>query len=305
MHQTDPKKPAPGVEGSQPSAPWSYEEAFSRNRGLVTPAEQQKLRESRVAIAGMGGVGGVHLMTLVRLGIGRFTIADPDVFELANFNRQFGATIHTLGRNKAEVMGELALAVNPELQIRIIPEPVTAQNVDSFLHEADVFLDGLDFFELEARRVVFAAARRLGIWALTAGPIGMSVAWLVFDPRGMSFEDYFDFDATGDPLSNLVAFATGLSPKSAHAGYIDLSAVDVRQRRGPSSSAACELCAGVAATEILKLLSSKGAICRVPAYSQFDAFTHRLKRGRLLRGNRGLLQRAKRAWLKHRFAGRV
>ncbi len=39
----------------------------------------------------MGGVGGVHLMTLARLGIGKFTIADPDTFELANFNRQYGA----------------------------------------------------------------------------------------------------------------------------------------------------------------------------------------------------------------------
>ena len=54
---------------------WSYEEAFSRNLGIFTKEEQETLRNSRVAIIGMGGVGGVHLMTLTRLGIGKFTIA--------------------------------------------------------------------------------------------------------------------------------------------------------------------------------------------------------------------------------------
>ena len=92
---------------------WSYAEAFKRNRGLITEEEQEKLRNSRVAIAGMGGVGGVHLVTLARLGIGKFTIADPDVFEVANFNRQYGATISNVGRNKAEAMAEAALDINP------------------------------------------------------------------------------------------------------------------------------------------------------------------------------------------------
>src|SRR3954462_14568363 len=83
---------------------FSYEEAFSRHRGLIGPAEQERLRRSRVAIAGLGGVGGIHLVTLARLGIGGFHIADPDRFELANFNRQYGANVQSLGRGKAEVM---------------------------------------------------------------------------------------------------------------------------------------------------------------------------------------------------------
>ena len=71
---------------------FNYDEAFSRNIGWVTEAEQQSLRGKRVAIAGLGGVGGVHLLTLARLGIGRFAIADLDRFDLVNFNRQVGAT---------------------------------------------------------------------------------------------------------------------------------------------------------------------------------------------------------------------
>src|SRR5688572_27053803 len=95
-------------------AAWSYEEAFCRNLGLISREEQQKLRNSRVAIAGMGGVGGVHLLTLARLGIEKFTIADPDEFELANFNRQAGANIETLGQSKAGIMAAQARLINPE-----------------------------------------------------------------------------------------------------------------------------------------------------------------------------------------------
>ena len=129
---------------------WSYDEAFGRNLGLISRDEQRRLREARVAIAGMGGVGGVHLMTLARLGVGHFTIADPDTFETANFNRQYGAMVRNLGRGKAEAMAEEARQVNPELDVRILPQPVTAANVGDFLEGASVVLDGLDFFALDA-----------------------------------------------------------------------------------------------------------------------------------------------------------
>jgi len=74
---------------------FDYATAFDRNIGWLTTAEQQRLRQKRIAIAGVGGVGGSHLLTLARLGVGRFTISDPDRFELANFNRQAGAMMST------------------------------------------------------------------------------------------------------------------------------------------------------------------------------------------------------------------
>ena len=80
------------------TAAWSYEKAFVRHRGLLSEAEQQRLRGSRVAIVGMGGAGGSHLVTLGRLGIGKFTIADMDQFGVENFNRQQGARVSCVGR---------------------------------------------------------------------------------------------------------------------------------------------------------------------------------------------------------------
>jgi hypothetical protein len=87
--------------------PFRYEQAFSRNIGWVTPDEQAILRTKRVAIAGGGGVGGVHLLTLVRLGISKFHIADFDTFDLPNFNRQVGANMSTLGEPKADVLARI------------------------------------------------------------------------------------------------------------------------------------------------------------------------------------------------------
>src|SRR6516162_5311915 len=89
------------------SSAWSYELAFCRNRGIINPQEQEKLRTSHVAVAGVGGVGGIDLVTLARLGIGRFTIADPDVFEISNTNRQYGAASSTLSSPKADVMAAI------------------------------------------------------------------------------------------------------------------------------------------------------------------------------------------------------
>ena len=94
---------------------FNYDDAFSRNIGWVTELEQQRLRQSRVAIGGLGGVGGVHLLTLARLGIGRFSIADFDVFDIVNFNRQVGATVSSLKHPKIDVLADMVKDINQRL----------------------------------------------------------------------------------------------------------------------------------------------------------------------------------------------
>lgn len=293
---------AASISVSPNTSGWSYSEAFKRNRGLISEAEQEKLRNSRVAIAGMGGVGGVHLMTLARLGIGKFTIADPDIFETANFNRQCGAKITNLGQSKAQVMAEEALAINPEIDLKVYSSAIDPSNVSDFLSGVDVFVDGLDFFAIDARRLIFRSAAEQNIWAITAGPIGFSTAWLTFDPHGMSFDKYFDLRDGMTPLAEAVAFGIGLAPKATHRHYIDFAEVDVARHRGPSASLACELAAGVAATETLKVLLGRGRLRPAPCFAQFDAYLQSTQLGRLPFGNRGPLQRIKRQWLMKKFS---
>ena len=112
---------------------FDYEAAFDRNIGWVTESEQRRLRSCRVAIAGLGGVGGNHLLTLARLGIGAFSLADFDEFSIANFNRQAGASMSTVGAPKLSVMASMARDIQPDMDLRMFPKGVTPENLDDFL----------------------------------------------------------------------------------------------------------------------------------------------------------------------------
>lgn len=270
---------------------FEYDAAFSRNIGWVTEEEQKRLRNTRVAIGGLGGVGGVHLLTLARLGIGRFSIADFDVFDIVNFNRQVGATVQSLGRPKIDVLGEMARDINPELELKLFPEGVGKESLDDFLEGVDVYVDGLDFFAFDARRMTFAACERKGIPVVTAAPLGLGTALLVFGPGGMSFEDYFGFEGA-DEIEMAIRFLVGLSPAMLQRGYVmDMSRVNLAERRGPSCIAACQLCAGVAAVETLKLALGRDGVRMAPWGSQYDAYRMRYIRTWRPGGHRNPLQK--------------
>ncbi|MBK1682234.1 ThiF family adenylyltransferase [Rhodoferax fermentans] len=256
---------------------FNYDRAFSRNIGWITLAEQDKLRQSRVAIAGLGGVGGAHLLTLSRLGLARFNIADFDDFAVHNMNRQAGAFMPYMGHPKIDTVARLAQDINPETELRLFPQGVTPENVDDFLKDVDVYVDGLDFFALPERRMVFAKCREKGIPALTAAPLGMGVAFLYFSPTGMGFEDYFKVEGHAQQ-EQYARFIAGLSPAMLNRDYLVApEAVNFSEKRGPSTIMACELCAGVMGTSVLKVLLKRGEIKAAPWGMHFDAYHQKLK----------------------------
>ncbi|MCM8612265.1 ThiF family adenylyltransferase [Accumulibacter sp.] len=257
------------------SKEFDYEEAFSRNIGWLTRAEQQLLRGKRVAIAGLGGVGGSHLLTLARLGVGRFHVADFDRFDLANFNRQAGATMSTLGRRKVDVLIALAHDINPEIEFETFDQGVHDDNVDEFLRGVDVYVDGLDFYAFAARKAVFDGCARHGLPAITVAPLGMGAALLNFMPGGMTFEQYFRWNGCSEEEMGL-RFFVGLAPARLQQSYlVDPSTIDFKGRRGPSTPMGCSLCAGVAASEALKILLGRGKIIAAPRGVHFDAYRNR------------------------------
>ena len=271
---------------------FSYSEAFSRNIGWTTQDEQKRLRHKRIAIAGMGGVGGTHLLTLARLGIGAFNIADFDIFDVANINRQVGATVSTVGLPKVDVLEKMARDINPELDIRIFPNGVDATNLLQFLDGVDLYVDGLDFFAFSARQATFAACTDSRIPAITAAPLGMGAALLNFIPGKMTFEAYFQWGDRSDSEKAL-RFLLGLAPAGLHRPYlVDPSAVNLGEKRGPSTIMACQLCAGIAATEALKILLGRKPIMAAPHGMQFDAYRNKLVRTWRPGGNSHFLQQA-------------
>jgi molybdopterin/thiamine biosynthesis adenylyltransferase len=272
----------------------SYADFFGRNLGVVTAGEQERLRHACVGIAGNGGVGGAYAITLARMGVGAFHLADFDVFEAANFNRQQGATLASLGRPKTEVLREMILAINPEARVTLFPQGITAGSLAAFLAGSDLVMDGLDFYALPARRLLFPAAEARGIPVVTSGPIGLTTTLHVFGPGAMPFEEYFDFASCRNRLEELSAFVAGVTPALLQLGQIDVRHVDYHAQRAPSFATAIQLCAGLASTEALRILLGRGTPFLAPRYFQFDPVRLRLAKGRLFWGNRHPLQRLKR-----------
>lgn len=255
---------------------FDYATAFSRNIGWLTEEEQQRLRHKRVAIAGMGGVGGVHLTTLARLGVSNFNVADLDSFELANFNRQVGAVMSTIGQPKVDTLAAMARDINPECDIRIFSNGVTSANITDFFKDVDLYIDGLDAFAFGAREMVFAYCAERRIPATSVAPLGMSAALMNFLPGGMTFEQYFQLTGSSE-AEKAIRFLVGFAPSLLHRHYlVDRTRVSLADGRGPSTGLSCMLCAGVAAAEALKILLGRGKVWAAPHAIQFDGFRNQL-----------------------------
>ncbi len=282
---------------------FDYDRAFSRNIGWVTLAEQSKLKKARIAIAGLGGVGGAHLLTLARLGIGSFNISDFDDFDVHNLNRQAGAFMPFMGQPKLNTLARMAKDINPDLDVISFPDGVKPDNIDQFLRNVDVYVDGLDFFALPARRMVFAKCREKGIPALTAAPLGMGTAFLYFSPTGMSFEDYFKVEGHVSQ-EQYARFIAGLSPAMVQRNYLVApEAVNFQEKRGPSTVMACDMCAGVMGTSVLKVLLGRGAMRAAPWGMHFDAYHQTLKHTWRPFGNSNPLQQMLLKFIRPRLRG--
>lgn len=288
------------------SADAYYHTAFSRNLGLISSAEQEVLRRARVAIVGMGGMGGVQAATLARTGIGRFSLADPDIFDVVNVNRQYGATTQAFGQNKAAAMAEIVRSINPGAELRIFEAAIDESNVDDFLDGANLVIDALDLFAPRARRLIYRAARQKGIYVVAAGPIGFSGTLFVFAPDGMSADEYFGLTDGMTDEELLLAFLTGLVPlRRDMLAYMDLSAVDPGSGVGPSLALATQIAAGMAAGEVIRVLLGRGGVKAAPHSFQFDVYTRRFHQRYLRWGAKNPMQRLRRrAWgrLMARFA---
>ena len=118
----------------------------------------------------------------------------------------------------------------------------------------------------------------------------MGASLLNFLPGHMSFEEYFRWDGCSEEEMAL-RFLLGLSPAMLQRPYLVApEAVDLKSRKGPSTAMACELCAGIAATEALKILLRRGPVRAAPRGVHFDAYRNRLVHTWRPWGNANLLQ---------------
>lgn len=232
---------------------FSREVIFSRMLGIVSEAELDQLARSRIAVPGCGGVGYTHAETLVRMGVGAVTLADFDSFGPENFNRQFGATVHTVGQEKAQVLAERLLSINPALDLTVLPA-ISDATVDQFLDGVDVVCDALDYFVVRPRMIMYGRARRAGIPVVMSGPVGFGATHHYFSPEGMSFDEYFRLAPSLDEDELLRRFGEGLAPGHLEAAYLEEETLDFEARKVASVSSACLLATTLSTTSALHLL---------------------------------------------------
>ncbi|MCV2884193.1 ThiF family adenylyltransferase [Aestuariibacter sp. AA17] len=255
---------------------FDYSRAFSRNIGWVTTQEQERLRNAKVAIGGLGGVGGDHAIVCSRLGIGHFHIADLDTFDLSNFNRQAGASMSTIGKDKSAVVENIIKGINPTATINNWEEGIQVSNIDDFLDGVDVYIDSLDIFAIDIRRKVFAACYDKGIPCITAAPMGMGTSMLIFMPGQMSFEEYFRIDGLSHE-DQIIHFIMGVSPSMMQVEYLKVNdSVNFKNKDVPSTPMGVSLAAGVLVSNVLKLILKRGDVIAAPWGLHFDAYKNRL-----------------------------
>jgi len=143
------------------------QEAFSRSAMLLGQAALEALSSSRVAVFGLGGVGGAATEALARAGIGHLDLFDGDVIAQSNINRQIIALHSTLGQPKAVVMRQRILDINPQADVKaqvLYYTPANADTVD--LSPYDYILDCVDMVTAKLELITRAAA--LGIPIISA-----------------------------------------------------------------------------------------------------------------------------------------
>lgn len=237
-------------------------------------SELRRLHELRVALPGLGGVGGGHAQVLAEMGVGVFHLADFDSFELANFNRQIGATMSSLGRPKAEVTRELVLNANPAAQVTLFGEGIHSENIDAFLRDVDVVVDGIEFFAIDIRRLLYKACRVHRIPVIHAGPIGYGATVLVFTPDGPSFDEYFRINEDMTRAEMLAAHALGHG--TGLRSELDMSRVDFFAHTGPALAPACMLCSALASQEVLHMIRGEPFNAAAPDGIHVDFFHGRM-----------------------------
>ena len=255
-----------------------YQRAFSRHRGLISAAEQERLRAARVAIPGMGGMGGTLAATLARAGIGSFAIADFDHFDIHNTNRQHGAASSTIGRNKARVMREIILDINPGAEVRLMETAVDKGNIDSLLDGADLALDALDVFAQKARRLFFARCRLKGIPVFSAAPLGFSAATFHFHPEGMSYDAFTGLRDGMSEKEMVLHFLGAIGAQGPHLKYMDTSGVGAEEGAAPSLGLACSMGAAMVAADVIAYLLGRREPDWVPRFAQFDPYARSYRR---------------------------
>ncbi len=257
-----------------------YTKMTDRNIGIISPEEQKQIADIVIAQAGLGGNADVTI-TLAQMGFQHFKIADPDAYDISNLNRQLGAKMSTMSRNKAVVLAEDVLEINPHAEVKTYPEGITWDNVEEFVEGVDIVLDGLDVSVMHLRKRMFDLARERGIPVITCPAIGWGVGIAIFDPeRSPSFGEFFgdipDDIASKDWQRFIENYAVHFLSSKPVGIDIALGKKRTRDGKPPAIAASCRLNAALVSAAVFGYLFDKGNIPVVPTTLHIDLLGGRM-----------------------------
>lgn len=170
-----------------------YNGLVSRNLGTYTPADQERIRDGRVGVVGLGCVGGMDSYILSRMGIGHLSLIDPDVNELSNVNRQPMATYDTVGLKKVEAGKRIIHSINPTVEVDTYPVKITESNALSLIEGCDVLVQCTDSMSARIISVRAAKEAKIPIIIMTGQPPYRGFVSTIL-PDGPTYEDLFGLD---------------------------------------------------------------------------------------------------------------
>lgn len=205
----------------------SYLERTKRNHYWVGgPEGQMRLKNLRVGVAGLGGMGSNLAEIMVRLGVGHIKIADPDTIEYSNINRQVIANSTTVGKKKAEASANELRNIADDFELVVYNDGITDANVHEFVSDLDVIIDEIDVFPFTPHICLHREAQKRNIPLYSGYIIGLGTHVYKFQGTQFTFEDFlqnnralidqptpeFLMDRLTNPLPSYMA-----SEKSQHA----------------------------------------------------------------------------------------
>jgi molybdopterin/thiamine biosynthesis adenylyltransferase len=264
-----------------------YQESFIRNIGIFTETEQEQLKNSTIAVAGVGGVGGLLVERLVRLGVGNIKVTDLGTFEQSNLNRQYGSSVLTLGRYKAEVVYQNMKEIYPEANIYYDNNGITSEaSAIRFVEGADLVVDEKDYGTLKEAIYLQRAARKRGIYYLFAVAIGFGALLTNFDPQGITLEEYDkippdeDLERPGElSISNERLMPVVPSYATNAMSMEMVQEIIAGQRPAPTCSVGVGLASVLAAGNAINILLKRKEIVRAPQYTYIDLLDQKFLTG--------------------------
>jgi molybdopterin/thiamine biosynthesis adenylyltransferase len=262
--------------------PSFYDTLCNRNMGLLNKDQQMKIKETKVAISGLGGIGSPIAEMLCRLGFTRFSLLDHGTFELTNLNRQIFCYTDTEDLLKTDVTEQFMKKINPDVQIEKFTD-ISEENVGDFLKDAGVIVMGID--TVIPCLIISRAAQEKKIpmvegWGVITGNVR------VFNQDTPGLEEVYEMPTIGKPIKDitpeeeddllmhtldiLIKQIPGLKDQYPPAALERMELTGEGTTLAPLTWLTCTLMA----TEVMKVVLDWGNLALAPEFATYNPILH-------------------------------